>query len=243
MQPIVVSGQNVEGVMLVLQPGVTLSGNITVESSGTPAPSDYSTFRVDVPDADPLPAGGGRAGGPFGGGTNRVEKNGTFTVGNIQPGQHTIRVAAGGQNGAQWSLKSVTIGGTEVADVPFELKPGQNVDNVTVVLTDRTTELAGTVRDAQSAAAGVTVIAFATEAQYWRAQSRRIAISRTGQSGAYRIRGLPPGDYYVIAVDDVEQGEWFDPAYLDTVKDKATRVTVNEGDKKTLDLRGPAQHH
>ena len=37
---------------------------------------------------------------------------------------------------------------------PVELKPGQNVDNVTIVLTDRTTEIAGTVRDAQERAGG-----------------------------------------------------------------------------------------
>jgi hypothetical protein len=241
IQPIVVSGQNVDGVALMLQPGVTVSGNITVESSGTAAPTDYSLFRVDIPDVDPLPGAGpgGRGGGP-GGAANRVEKNGAFAIANLQPGLHSIRVGGGGQ-GAPWTLKSVTVGGTEVADVPFELKPGQNVDNVTVVLTDRTTDLSGTVRDAQSAGAGgVTVIAFATESQYWRAQSRRIATARTGQNGAYRIRGLPPGDYYVIAVDDVEQGEWFDPAYLDSVKDKATHVTLQENDKKTLDLRGPS---
>jgi hypothetical protein len=246
MQPIVVNGQNLDGVALVLQPGVSVSGNITVESSGTPAPADYSVFLVDVPDVDPLPGGlgggaGGRGGrgGPFGS-ANRVDKNGSFTVGNLQPGRHFVRVAGGGaQGGGQWTLKSVTLGGVDVADQPFELKPGQNVDGVNVVLTDRASELAGTVRDAKNAATGgVTVIAFSTEAQYWRAQSRRISTSRTGQTGAYRIRGLPAGDYYVVAVEDVEQGEWFDPAYLDSMKDKATHVTLSDGDKKTLDLRG-----
>src|SRR4051812_12238882 len=73
MQAVVVNGQNVEGVTLTLQPGVTVSGNITVESSGTPAPTDYSVFRVDVPDVDPVPfAGGGGRGGPFGPGGGRV---------------------------------------------------------------------------------------------------------------------------------------------------------------------------
>lgn len=244
MQPIVVNGQNIEGLTLVLQPGSTLSGNILVESSGAPSPSDYSVFRVDVIDADPLPGGGGRGGGrggPFGA-DNRVEKNGSFAVTGIQPGRHYVRVAGGGtQNGGQWTLKSVLVGGTDAADVPFEIKPGQNLDNVTVVLTDRSTELTGTVRDARNAGSGgVTVIAFATEPQYWRAQSRRISTSRTGDTGAYRIRGLPAGDYYVVAVDDVEQGEWFDPAYLDGVKDKATRVTLQDGDKKSVDVRGPA---
>ena len=95
MQSIVVNGQNIDGVTLSLQPGVTLSGNITVESSGTPAPTDYSVFRVDAPDVDPLPiggGGGGRGGGPLAGG-GRAEKNGTFAVGNLLPGQHYIRVS------------------------------------------------------------------------------------------------------------------------------------------------------
>ena len=129
---------------------------------------------------------------------------------------------------------------SDVTDEPFEIKPGQNVDNVTVVLSDRSTQLSGTVRDARNAAApALTVIAFSTEPQFWRAQSRHIQTRRTGQTGTYDLRGLPPGDYYVIAVEDVEQGEWFDPAYLDSVKDKATRVTLRDGDKKTQDLRGP----
>jgi Carboxypeptidase regulatory-like domain len=244
MQTIVVNGQNLDGVTLVLQPGVTLSGNITVESSGTAAPADYSIFRVDIPDVDPLPGAGpaGRGGRGGFGADGGVQKNGSFSIANLQPGLHYVRVAGGGaQGGGPWSLKSFTIGGADVADMPFELKPGQNVENATLVLTDRTTEIGGTVRDAQSAGSGgVTVIAFSTESQYWRAQSRRIATSRTAQSGAYRLRGLPAGEYYVLAVDDVEQGEWFDPAYLEAAKDKATRVTLNEGDKKTLDLRGPS---
>lgn len=245
LQPVVVNGENIQGLTLVLEGGVTLSGNITVESSGTPSPADYSIFRVDVADAEPLPGGGGGRGGGRGGpfaGDNRVEKNGTFTFTGILPGRHYLRVTGGGnaaQGGGQWTLKSVLIGGTDVADVPFETKPGQNVNDVTIVLSDRSTDLAGTVRSDQNAGVGaMTVIAFSTDPQFWRAQSRRIATSRTGDTGAYRIRGLPAGDYYLLVTDDVEQGEWFDPAYLDSVKDKATHVTLRDGDTKTLDLRG-----
>jgi hypothetical protein len=246
VQPLVITGQNIEGLTLMLQPGVTLTGNITVESSGAPSPDDYSVFRVTIADADPLAGGGpgGRGGRlPFGG-DDRVEKNGSFALHNIEPGRHYVRVTGGGnpsQGGGQWTLRSVLIGGTDVADLPFELKPGRNVDNINVVLTDRTTDLSGTVRDAQNAATpAVTVIAFSIDPQYWRAQSRRISTSRTGDTGAYYFRGLPAGDYYLLAVDEVEQGEWFDPAYLDSVKDKAVRVTLQDGDRKTMDVRGPA---
>jgi len=249
MQAIVVSGEDVGGVSLLLQSGVTLSGNITVESSGTAAPADYSVFRVDVPDVTPMPfgPGGGGRGGPAGNG--RVEKNGTFQIGNLLPGRHYIRVAGGGaaQGGGgrgpaqgQWTLKSVLVSGQDVTDQAVDLKPGQNLDSVTIVLTDRTTEMSGTVRDTKSSPmAAVTVVAFSSDQQYWRAQSRHIAAARTDAAGAFRLRGLPPGDYFAVAVDDVEQGEWFDPAWLEQARARATRVTLTEGEKKAQDLRGP----
>jgi hypothetical protein len=241
MQAIVVNGQNIDGVTLMLQPGVALSGNITVESSGTPAPDDYSVFRIEAPEVNPLPIGGaGGRGGPFagglGGGGGRVDKNGSFQLRNLLPGAHYIRIT-GGQGQAQWTVKAITVGGQDVVDSAVELKPGQNVDNVMVVLTDRPTEISGTVRDARNAGViGVNVIAFSTDQAHWRAQSRRIQAVRTDQSGAYRIRNLPPGDYFVIATDDVEQGEWFDPAFLESARAAARRLSLSEGDRKAQDL-------
>jgi hypothetical protein len=82
----------------------------------------------------------------------------------------------------------------------------------------------------------VNVIAFSTDQAHWRAQSRRIQAVRTDQSGAYRIRNLPPGDYFVIATDDVEQGEWFDPAFLESARAAARRLSLSEGDRKAQDL-------
>lgn len=254
MQSIVVSGQNIGGLSLTLQSGVTLSGNITVESSGTPAPADYSGFRIDVPDVTPLPFGGGGGGGGRGGlagGAGRSEKNGTFQVGNLLPGRHYIRVTGGAagqgqgpgqaQGQGQWTLKSVIVAGLDVTDQPVDLKPGQNVENVTIVLSDRSTEIAGTVRDGRNApTSGLTVIAFSSDRQYWRAQSRHIQAARTDASGAFRLRGLPAGDYLLVAVDDVAQGEWFDPAFLEQARAAATRATLAEGEKKTIDLKGPS---
>jgi len=250
-QSIVVNGENIGGVTLILQPGITLSGNITVESSGTPAPTDYSRFRVDVSEVSPLPIGGG--GGRAGRGG--VQQNGAFEIGNLFPGKHYIGMTGGGQGAGQgqgpgrgqgvaqgqWTLKSVLVAGQDVTDQPVDLKPGQNIDNVTIVLTDRATEVTGTVRDGKSVpVAAVTVIAFSSDPQYWRAQSRHIQAARTNASGAFRLRGLPAGDYLIVAVDDVEQGEWFDPAYLEPARVRANRVTIREGETKVQDLRGPS---
>src|SRR5258708_34718640 len=85
----------------------------------------------------------------------------------------------------------------------------------------------------------MTVVVLSSGQQYWRAQSRHIQAARTDSSGAFRLRGLPAGDYLIIAVDDVEQEEWFDPTYLEQIRATATPVTISEGEKKTKDLPGP----
>jgi protocatechuate 3,4-dioxygenase beta subunit len=244
--PVAVNGQNIGGLPISLQAEITMSGNITVESSGTPSPTDYSGFRVDAPEVTPLPFVGGGGPGGRGGGNGRAAANGTFSVPNLVPGKHYVRITGQGftqgmTTGTQWNLKAVLAGGADVTDAGIELKPGENVDNVTIVLTDRSTTLTGTVRDAsQTPVPALTVIAFPSDQQYWRAQSRWIQAARTDQTGTYRLRGLPPGDYLLYVTDNVEQGEWFDPSFLEQIRNASTRVSLNEGDQKTQDLSGPS---
>jgi hypothetical protein len=53
----------------------------------------------------------------------------------------------------------------------------------------------------------------------------------------YKIRGLPAGEYYLVTVDPAEQGEWFEPAYLDQHRAGAARLRLADGDVKTQDFR------
>jgi hypothetical protein len=67
--------------------------------------------------------------------------------------------------------------------------------------------------------------------------TRYLGGGRPDQDGKYRVRSLPPGNYYAIALDYVEQGAGTDPEFLDRVKDRAMEFSLNEGETKTLDLR------
>jgi hypothetical protein len=82
-----------------------------------------------------------------------------------------------------------------------------------------------------------TVVAFSTDPSNWRPQSRFIQVGRPDANSQFRIRGLPPGDYMIVALDDVENGEWFDPAFLDNARRSAIRVSLSDGDTKTLELK------
>src|SRR6185295_9550135 len=103
--------------------------------------------------------------------------------------------------------------------------------------TTRTTEVSGTVSDGSNQPVpDVTVIAYSTDEQFWTPESRRVRAVRPGADGKYTLKGLPPGDYRMIAVADVENGRWFDPAYLRTLS-TTTLFTVSDGSKLTLDVK------
>jgi hypothetical protein len=41
----------------------------------------------------------------------------------------------------------------------------------------------------------------------------------------------------LVAVTDVEPGEWFDPDFLEQLAAASMRITLSDGEKKTQDLR------
>ena len=66
--------------------------------------------------------------------------------------------------------------------------------------------------------------------------SRYTHALRPDQKGAFRLRALPPGNYVAAAVDALEQGSEWDPAFQAAVRNGARRFTLNEGQAVTLTL-------
>lgn len=225
IQPLVVTGEDVT-VTLVPVAGARLRGTVTFESSGTPPPKSFQGFRVSAQRADQLPPIP-RLGRPA-----QVTDTGAFALTDVIPGPYVIQ--ATGTRG--WTLKAVYLGGRDITDEIVEIA-GDEARGLNVIFTDRATTLNGSVRDTHGAAApGATVIAFPADATLWRPQTRRIQTARSDQNGSYRIAQLPPGEYLVAAVEDVEQGEWFDPEYLRLITNDASRMPLAEGEQKQLDL-------
>lgn len=223
-QPLTVGSTDVD-VSVVLGDSATISGTIVFPPSQTELP-DFSNMRIAAPSTDN--SIGGQAQG-------RVDKDGKFTIAGVQAGAHLIR--PGGQLRA-WTLKGVTIDGRDVTDTAVELRGGQHLERVEVTLTDKTSEINGTLTSEQGApATEYTILAFSTDSAFWQPQSRHIATARPDQTGRFRIRGLPAGDYYLATVDPAQQGEWYEPAYLEERRLSAARVTLGDGDTKTQDFK------
>jgi hypothetical protein len=55
--------------------------------------------------------------------------------------------------------------------------------------------------------------------------------------GTFRVKGLPPGDYFVVAVASIDAGTSIDEAYLEQLAGVASRLAIARGEKRHVDLR------
>lgn len=252
-----VNGQNITGLALNLQPGMTISGRVQFEGTTAPPPADLTRVRVNLsPRGQQLFDLGGAA--P----PAQVDAGGRFTIAGVVPGKYSISAAApsgnagqgrggaggitpagqpaagGGQPAVSWRLKSAVAGGVDVLDFPFVIEPNQEVSGAVLTFTDRTQEISGTIQDTMGRpTADFTIIIFPTDNRYWQASARRIASARPGTDGKFTFRELPPGEYRITAVTDVEPGEWFNPDFLQQLVSSSISVSLQAGERKVQDIR------
>src|SRR5262249_18708138 len=137
-----------------------------------------------------------------------------------------------------WTLKSVTLNGTDITDRPYDIRAGADVNGLEIVLTDRLSTLTGTVRNSRGEAVKEYVVAILPEHLDDGVLSARIIRTvRPDQNGQYKTTGLPPGDYTAFAVESIENGGLYDPAYQQAMQPRGKSVHIDEGRATTLDLQ------
>lgn len=156
-----------------------------------------------------------------------------LSIHGFPPGRYRVHAPDPPQG---WMLKAAMLNGVEVSETPFDLT--KDVDDLTLVFTDRVTSLGGRLEDPFGAAPAILV--FTADGGTWAdagAGSRRFRTMRGNARGEFLFRALPPGDYYVVAVPDEQTADWRDPAVLEALARVATRVTIGDGETKTIALR------
>jgi hypothetical protein len=230
-------GRPIAGLALTLQHGMTISGRVILDGVSKQATIDYSAITVAAQPARAWDLAS------LSRGAARIDADGTFTITGLVPGTYRMfaQSMAPGQAPAIWTDVSVRLGGREVSDLPFEVRPAENISDALIRMTDRQQQVTGTLQDASGrAATDYTMILFPADRVYWLPDSRRILTARPATDGRFAFRGLqgpPPGDYLLAAVTDVRPGEQFDPDFLAALAREAIRMTVAPGETKTQDVR------
>jgi hypothetical protein len=224
---VVVNGQDLD-VALAFGPATELSGRVVFE--GATPPADASTLQLQI---QMRPLGKARLLRAF---NISPAADGTFKFGAVVPGGWAIGVNL--PRTSPWTVKSLTLAGRDLHDNLIQVSGAETLGDLVITLTDRPSELGGALQDATGRpATEYFVIAFSTDRTAWTSTSRRIQSARPASDGAFSIKGLPGGEYYLAALTDVEPGEWLSASFLDQIVASAVRVRVIDGEKTTQVLR------
>jgi hypothetical protein len=222
---VTVADRDVTDLLVVTSPGATAAGRVAFEGDAKPTFSPQTVFMGVVPIEFNMMLMSG---------TVRIREDWSFEATGLS-GRRRFRLNAPPPG---WYLKSVTHEGTDITDTGLDFKEGGAVSGLEIVLTQRATELSGGVQDANARpVTDYVIVAFSTDSARWGFQSRFIRSARPNQNGRFSIKGLPPDDYIVVALDYLEPGEESDPEQLEQWKTRGTPVTLGNAETKAVTLK------
>lgn len=216
-------GDSTNDVVLPLSPAARVLGKVTVDPAATGFRRDLLT-RVAVVfwpvdrSLGPIPAGS-------------IEADGRFTSVGLPAGKYHLWLGTALVPGlTDWYAAAFGAGRPTVATVEVGLKDV----TVEVVITNRLTELSGTVFANGRPQPGAIVLVFNANSDLWsEVTPRRFVANNSGQFSAQRLRA---GDYYAVAVPRTPE-LWQTPDYLNTLVRFAVPFSIEVGGSRVLDLK------
>jgi large repetitive protein len=196
-------------------PGIDLTGHIRVDDkahvdfsrmTATLQARESSTVSALLPGVD----------------NATVKPDGTFTFADVPDGTYSINVYPLPPGNY---LKAT--GRADVLDTGITIARGQPQGELDLTLSPSAARLEGTVSNDQQPAAGAAVVLIPegirkTQPRYYRQLT-------TDQSGRFSMRGIIPGDYRVLAFEDLERGAYLNPDFLQRFEDSGESVQLQEG--------------
>jgi hypothetical protein len=217
--PIAVNSIDIDDALVTTSPGWSLSGVITAD--GKP----LTALRRNQVTITPILLINSAMGMPAGAVPRQsINDDWTFTVSNVVgPARLRVTLPDG------WAVTALQHAGRDLGVAPIEMKGGDKIVDVQLVVTDRVTSLSGRLVDADDRPlVDGTIVVFATDPGRWFEGSPHVRAVRPDQQGRYRVGSLLPGEYFAVALDYVEQGIWNDPDFLESIRPLAQRVACEE---------------
>jgi hypothetical protein len=218
---------------LALRPGATIAGRVTFDTGEADTPPDMGRVRVNLlPPPGESPVSIGTPGA-------RPDSSGAFTIAGVPAGRYVLAATiASPTEQAEWAVTAASVNGTDALERPIEVAASARVDDAVIRFANRGAELAGTMFDAAGLPAPeYFIIVFSADQAFWTPRSRRIRQTRPASDGTFSVHLLPPGDYLLAAVTEIERGQWFDPEFLAQLETVAIRLSLADGQRVVQDIR------
>jgi hypothetical protein len=220
---VTVPDHDISGVVLQFAPIPAISVELIVDSSATSdnkdQPPTLPQLGLALQSDQPDPERGDSTLRP----TTRRDQSFIFTA---PPGSYRLQ----SRNSGAWYVKSASYGDADLMQQELVVVPGAAGTPIRVVVSNQTGSLQGTVNlNGSPAACWVYLIPMGLNAQ-------AVISLRSTSAGSYGAAHLPPGSYQAIAFERRHSANYRDPAGLAPFSSHVHSVTVNAGDKPTLNL-------
>ncbi len=220
---VTVPDHDISGVVLRFAPVPSIPIELVVDTSSTSdtsqAPPTLQQLGLSLQGGQADPERGDSTVRP----TTRRDQSLVFSV---PPGSYRLQ----GRNTGTWYIKSATYGDSDLLQEDLVVVPGAAGTPIRVVVSNQTGSLQGTVSlNGAAAACWIYLIPTGPSAEY-------VISLRSSSTGSYTSAHLPPGSYQAIAFEQRHSANYRDPASLAPFSSHVHSVTINAGDKPTLNL-------
>jgi hypothetical protein len=222
-QEVDVREEDVEGIGLVLAPGAPVQGTLRIEDAPRLRLEQFGVHLVSVEDPQVAVPGGGP----------NVRPDGSFRLEDVPEDRYRIRLV-GVPEGLY--LKSAHFGPQNVLDSEFAVVRGGAPARLQLVLNGTGGQVQGLVRSRDDRPfRGATVVLLPDPSR--RNQPGLFKVTRSDQFGRFFFVGVRPGDYSVLAWEEIESNLWQDPLFLRSFERQAVSVRVAEASTPSVELR------
>jgi hypothetical protein len=220
--PVDVGDKDLEGVVISLTAGFEITGSIKMESGSRPPPDGLRSIKAVL-----MP----NEGMPMTPGMGQWKDDGSLQFKNVAPDRYRLELS--GVPDGIW-VKAIRYGNNDATDGVIDLTAGAQ-GTLDVVLASGGGSISGTVRNAKGDPAAGAIVTLAPKNP---PAVRRdlFKFTYTDQNGGYQIRGVVPGDYQLMAWEEVENDAAEDPQFRRPFERLAMDAKFDAGSSLTQSL-------
>jgi hypothetical protein len=165
----------------------------------------------------------------------RMRADGSFTVANVQPGNYHVVVTSSSASLRDYVVKEVNVDGKEVGDSGFTITGGASF--LEIVGSAKGSAIEGTaVNNEGKSIPDVQIVCIPDATRRKRRDMYQLV--QTDQRGYFSLRGLNPGEYQVLALDEAPS-DITDPDFVSAHDGQGETVKLEPGERKSIVLKLP----